>query len=169
MLSHLSQKELLPAGAVVSTNENVYLYNDAAVTAIKEEGVKNYSFPLENDLENLCSGKDREGFVSVYYYPHLFCSRMPVKIENKDNCINDDRQNEFRREVRDGISYTIPTMPVSLLQYGSELRKNGFRRYLIDLSFEKPSKHILKKLVTRLAQSQQVQPSSNFNLKKGLK
>jgi putative protease len=169
MLSHLSQKELLPNGALVHTNENVYLYNDAAVTAIKEEGVKNYTFPLENDLENLCAGEDREGFVPVYFYPHLFCSRMPVRIENKENCIKDDRSNEFRREVRDGISYTIPLIPVSLLQYGSVLRKNGFRRFLIDLSFEKPSKHILKKLITRLAQSGQVQPSSNFNFKMGLK
>ena len=30
-VSHLSQKLLLPAGAKVSTNENVYAFNDAAI------------------------------------------------------------------------------------------------------------------------------------------
>ena len=36
-LSQLSQKELLPDGARFMTNENVYVFNDAAARLTKEE------------------------------------------------------------------------------------------------------------------------------------
>lgn len=168
-ISHLSQAHLLPKNAVFATNEQVYVYNDAAAMAVRESGARFFTYPLENDAENLYAGKERGGMVTIYGMPHLFFSRMPVKVNGAEDTLIDDKGGLFRREVRDGLTYLLPTVPFSLLQYSNELKRAGFKRFLIDLSFEKPSKNLLNKLMGRFKRNEQVQPSSNFNFKKGLK
>lgn len=169
MISHLSQSLIIPAGAQFSTNENVYAYNDAAVAEIKRSGAVNFSYPVENDHENLSSMRAKDGFVSLYFRPSLFLSRMPVNIDSEDDYFKDDRDREFQRVVIDGITHIIPSVPVSFLQYHDKLYKQGFRNFVIDLSFEPVTKNTVKKLMTRFNKSEQVQPSSNFNYKMGLK
>jgi len=170
MLSHISQRVITPANSLCSTNENVYTFNDAAIMFLYEQNIKNYIYPFENDFENLDQLKQRDGIVPVYFYPRLFYSRMPVNIDTHDsNNFRDDRDENFRQFVRNGITIIVPDIPVSLLQYKSKLTSKGFRKFLIDLSFEKPSGNILQKLIKRLKHSEQVQPSTNFNFVKGLK
>jgi len=170
MLSHLSQRVIVPSNALCSTNENVYTFNEAAIMFLYEQNIKNYIYPFENDFENLDHHKQRDGIVPVYFYPRLFYSRMPVNIDTQgDNDFIDDRSENFRRFVRNGITIVVPDVPVSLLQYKSKLASKGFRKFLIDLSFERPSGNILQKLIKRLKRSEQVQPSTNFNFIKGLK
>ncbi|NQU86761.1 MAG: hypothetical protein HQ541_13470, partial [Mariniphaga sp.] len=96
-----------------------------------------------------------------------FYSRMPVKSTNE--FIKNDNGKNFRALVKDGMTITVPEHPVSLLQYKNQLSKEGFRNYLIDVSYDKPSKNLIKKLINRLHYSEQVQPSVNFNFKAGLK
>jgi putative protease len=45
----------------------------------------------------------------------------------------------------------------------------GFSCFLIDLSFETPSKKTIKKLMLKFKNAEQVHPSTTFNFKKGLK
>ncbi|MCD6566379.1 MAG: hypothetical protein J7K53_10595, partial [Bacteroidales bacterium] len=170
MLSHLSQRVIIPTNAVCATNENVYMFNDAAIMFLNEQNIKNYIYPFENDFENLEHLKQRDGIVPLYFYPRLFYSRMPVSMDTSNgNDFRDDRGENFRRFVRNGITIVVPDVPVSLLQYKSKLTSKGFRNFLIDLSFEKPSGNVLQKLIKRLKHSEQVQPSTNFNFVKGLK
>jgi putative protease len=58
---------------------------------------------------------------------------------------------------------------VALFQYKQKLAKQGFNNFLIDLCWQNPSSNTLKKLMLRLKNGQQVQPSNTFNFKKGLK
>jgi putative protease len=170
MLGHLSQRVIIPTNALCSTNENVYTFNDAAIMFLNEQNIKNYIYPFENDFENLDQLKQRDGIVPVYFYPRLFYSRMPVNIDTQgDKDFIDDRGENFRRFVRNGMTIVVPGEPVSLLQYKSKLTSKGFRNFLIDLSFEKPSGNILQKLIKRLKHSEQVQPSTNFNFVRELK
>lgn len=166
-LSHLAQKELLPKEAVFGTNENVYCYNDAASQALKNEGAKWVTSPFENEYDNLLSGANRNIVVPVHFYPKLFYSRQPV--QTGEGTFFDDTNKEFKKEVLNGITIVVPTAPVSLLQYKNKLSGKGFNQYLIDLSFEKPSKHTFKRLLQKLKKSEQDQPSTTFNFKKGLK
>ncbi|NOU60129.1 peptidase U32 family protein [Marinifilum caeruleilacunae] len=167
MLSHISQKLLLPNKARVSCNENVYLFNDAAIAHLRDERINLYSHPQENDLENLLKSNDRFGIVPVYFYPQLFYSRMPVKTVNDE--LIDDMQGEYNKELRDGMTIVYPKHPVTWMQQKNNLYKEGFRRFLIDLSNEKVSSNTFKRLMKNFQQSKQVQPSTSFNLKKGLK
>ncbi len=166
-ISHLSQLRLLPGKVRVMTNENVYLFNDAAIKTVNEEKVINYVYPLENDIDNMAKGSDRNGIVPVFFYPELFYSRMPVKLE-KDVPFKDKTGETFRKEVKDGVTITLPENPVSLTQYKEKLTRFGFHKFLIDMSHTPPSKNTPQTIKKRLLKSEQIQPSGNFNFKMGL-
>ena len=167
-LSHLSQKELLPNGSTFSTNENVYLFNDAAIKMIKSEGVSHYIYPLENDIVNLSQGTDRGGIIPVYFYPHLFYSRMPV-IAEKEEIFTDINGEKFRKLIRDGMTIIVPDQPVSITQFKSKLDRYGFHRYLIDLSTMQPETGLPFKLKKKLLYSDKISNTSLFNFKRELK
>ncbi len=171
MISHISQKLLLPIGIRSSVNENVYMLNDAAIQFIKEDNVALYIYPYEFDYENLIAGKDRNGIVPLYFYPELFHSRMPIKMSKPDPdgySHFKDRDHLFRKTVRDGITIVIPELPVSLFQYKDDIHKQGFRRFLIDLSHVKPSQNTFNRLQKRYKYSEAEQPGYGFNYKLGL-
>ena len=166
MLSHISQKLMIPKGAQIFTNENVYVLNDAAATYLKkEEKVKTFSYPLENDFLNYRMAKDKSGIVPLYFHPELFYSRMPVKAD----AFKDDKNNEYQKMVKDGITIVIPVNPVVLLQQRAKLKDVGYNRFLVDLSYEKPSSNAFNTIIKRYNESRQIQPSFGFNFKLGLK
>ena len=167
-ISHLSQKALLPKGAKVSCNENVYVLNDAAAKALDEEQIIGYMYPQENDLENLLSMKNRQGIVPLYFYPELFYSRMPVKA-HQSNLFADENNKKFSIIVKDGITIVYPTIPVALFHYRNQLEQSGFNRFLIDYSGEIITANIVKRMLKKYIQSESVQPSTSFNFKLGLK
>lgn len=168
-ISHLSQKMLLPKGTKVSCNENVYVFNDAAAKALDEEQVSEFTYPQENDLENLLSMKNRQGIVPLYFYPELFYSRMPVKLQHESKLIADENNKKFRIAVKDGITIVYPVLPVALFHYRDQLEKGGFNRFLIDYSGEIMTANVVKRILKRFQSNESVQPSTSFNFKLGLK
>ncbi|NQT65655.1 MAG: U32 family peptidase, partial [FCB group bacterium] len=171
MLSHISQKLLLPNGIRSSVNENVYALNDAAIQFLKEDNTALYIYPYEFDFENLVNGKDRNGIVPLYFYPELFHSRIPVnmgKLDSNGYSYFKDRDHSFRKIVRDGVTIVIPELPVSLFQYKDDIHKKGFRRFLIDLSYVRPTQNTFNRLQTRYKYSEAEQPGYGFNFKLGL-
>lgn len=167
-LSHISQKLLLPKNAIFAGNENMYAYNDAASSFYYEEGAKLVTYPVENDEENIFAYQNKKGIMPIYFYPRLFISRMPIKIKEEES-FKDDTGNNYNKSVIDGITYTIPEIPVSFMQYVNKFKQQGFKNFLIDLSFEKPSSNRINTLIKRYKASQQIQPSVNFNYKRTLK
>lgn len=168
-ISHLSQKMLLPKGAKVSCNENVYILNDAAAKVLYDEQIIEYVYPQENDLENLLSMKNKQGIVPLYFYPELFYSRMPVKPQHESKLFADENNKKFRIEVKDGITIVYPTIPVALFCYRNQLYKSGFNRFLIDYSGEIITANVVKRVLKKFIQAEAVQPSTSFNFKLGLK
>ena len=167
-LSHISQKLLLPKKAIFAGNENMYAYNDAASDFFFSEGAKLFTYPAENDEENISSYQNKKGIMPIYFYPRLFISRMPIKIKEEE-IFTGDMGNTYLKSVRDGITYTIPEIPVSFLQYVNKFKQQGYKNFLIDLSFEKPSGNRINTLLKRYKQSLQIQPSGNYNYKRTLK
>jgi putative protease len=166
-LSQISQKELLPKNALFGTNENVYNYNDAAAQFLKNEGAQWSTSPFENEMENLEAGANRSQLIPLYYYPRLFYSRQPVTASQ--GVFTDESMQQYNIEVINGITTVLPTIPVALFQYSAKLNQMGFTRFLIDLSFETPSKKTIKKLMLKFKNAEQMHPSTTFNFKKGLK
>jgi len=161
-ISHLSQKNLLPQNVKVSSNENVYVLNDAAAKVMGEERMHNYTYPQENDLDNLLSMKNKQGIVPLYFNPQLFYSRMPVK--NKADIFADETNKKFRITVKDGITIVYPNLPVALLHYREQLEKNGFNRFLIDYSGEPMTANIVKRILKKYIEKEAGPPSTSINL-----
>ena len=168
MISHLSQKIIIPKASTIAANEHVYTFNDAAIHHLKEENIKLFAYPLENDMDNLLNMQDKKGIVPMYFYPELFYSRMPVKITNPQQSVHDDKQYKFTRLKRNGMTLIVPDQPVSITQHKSKLEAKGFGRFLIDVSYEKPSDKRFHTILKNLKESKQIQPSNTFNFKMGL-
>ncbi len=166
-LSHISQKEILPKGSRFITNENVYTFNDAAITFLLNEGTQNFSYPLESDFDNLAKSKNKSGILPLYFTPPVFVSRMPVKLVDSE--FTDDRNRKFDRQVRDGITFIYPEVPTTWLHYREKFERLGFRRFLLDYSGVSASKHLPKRVLQHYQQSKALQPGTSFNMKMGLK
>lgn len=169
MLSHISQKMIIPLKANFSTNENVYVFNDAASKFLSEEMVKYFTYPLENDFENYYSMRNREGLVPVYFHPDLFYSRMPVKIENAENEFVDESKTKYKKTVIDGVTIVRPKYGVSFLQFKSKFEKLGYRNFLLNFSGELPSKENFEKILKAFNFGNKIEETTLFNLKRELK
>ena len=167
-ISHLSQVDVLPKGVTVLANDKIYIYNDAAAKALTALNINLFTYPLENDFENLKAGTSRDGILPVYATPELFYSRMPVKIENQEGQFLDDNGHAFNRVVRDGLTSVYPEVPMAWLHYGSKFKQEGFYRFMFDLRGQSPSKHLLPRLIKKFRLSEQIQPSTTFNFKRGV-
>jgi len=168
-ISHLSQLDILPKGSTASCNDNVYVLNDAAAMQLHQEKIKEFTYPLENDLENLLSMSNNHGIVPLYFYPELFFSRMPVKVGQENNLFADESNKKFKLAVKDGITVVYPTIPVALFHYRAQLEKNGFNKFLIDYTGETITSNVVKRILKKYLDKEPIHPASNFNFKLGLK
>ncbi|MFO7863769.1 MAG: peptidase U32 family protein [Salinivirgaceae bacterium] len=167
VISHLSQKMFFSKGDFVVANENVYTFNDAAISMLKQEGVKGWTYPLESDMENLQAYRFKEGMVPVYFRPRLFFSRMPANAEQHTQ-LTDDHKIELEYSKHDNLNYIYPQDPVSFTHHMNTFVEMGFMRFLADFSFEKASSNRWKTVVKRIKSSEQIQPAFSFNIKSGL-
>lgn len=168
VLSHLSQKEILPADCKYICNENVYIFNDAAARFVSSQGASSYIYPIENDIVNYSRTSNRDGIIPMYFYPQLFYSRMPVLLD-KTNTFDDRNGEQFRKLVRDGITIVVPENPVSFTQFKSKLDRYGYYRYLIDLSSITPAEGLAARLIKKLKYSDKIGNTQLFNFKRELK
>jgi len=167
VLSHFSQNELIPDGCKIFTNENVYVFNDAAAVCLKENGIADFVYPQEIDFDTLFTLSDKNGIVPVYFHPELFYSRMPVSLSDEAD-LKDSMNIRLQRHRRNGLTSVVPAVPVSISQSKNKLLGQGFSRFLIDLSYEPVSKNRIKTIKSRVVKSEQIQPSTTFNFNKGL-
>lgn len=166
-LSHISQKELLPKGTRFQTNENVYAFNDAAISFLQQDGAHIFSYPVESDYDNLMKSRYKSGILPLFFVPPVFVSRMPVKLD--EDHFTDDRNRKFERQVRDGVTFIYPEVPTTWLHYREKFERAGFRRFLVDFSGISASKHLPKRVLQHYKQSKALQPGTSFNMKMGLK
>jgi putative protease len=168
VISHLSQKLMIPDGCRIISSENVYVFNDAATQLLQSEGIGQLIYPYEIDFETLESLTNKNGIVPVYFYPELFYSRMPVNISTDIPFSGDDLKAKYRRFRKNGLTIIVPDKAVSILQHKNRLVQNGFTNFLIDVTYDTFSRNRLKTLKTRFLKSEQIQPSTTFNFTKGL-
>ena len=168
VVSHLSQKLMIPAGCRIFASENVYVFNDASARFLETEGIENFVYPFETDFETLDSMQHKNGIVPMFFYPELFFSRMPVQVENEASFSGDDTKTRYRRFRKNGLTLVVPDKAVSILQHKSRLVAKGFSSFLIDVTWDTLSKNRLKTLKSRFLKSEQIQPTTSFNFTKGL-
>ncbi len=169
MLSHLSQKMLLPQAAQFAVNENVYVFNDASSKLITEEGARFFTYPMEIDFSSLYSMKNRNGIMPLYFYPDLFYSRMPVAVQNKESVFEDDHQRKFKKLVKDGVTIVRPEVVVSMLKHRPKMEKLAYHKFMVDFTGISPSKHVFNKIMQAYQKSEAMGGTTSFNLRRELK
>ncbi len=167
MISHLSQQAFFHPKDYLIANENIYTFNDAAIAQLQKKKVSMFTYPVENDRENLKNYVNKDGIAPIYFRPRLFFSRMPVKIDT-NSILHDDYNLSLHYTKQNNLNYIYPQEPVSLTHYTDTLLSQGFKNFLVDFSFEKPSSNRWKTVLKRSKFSEQIQPAYSFNMKKGL-
>lgn len=167
-ISQINQLQLFKMRDKVNimSNEAVYALNDFAIKFLREEKMQRYIYPLENDIDNLLTGKDRSGIIPLYYFPKLFYSRMPINLKPDEEF--KDAKHDYRKYIRDGMTVITSKQAVSLFQYHNKLLAKGFKRYLADVSFTIPEAGLINQLMKAFTESLNIENSSKFNFKKGL-
>ncbi len=165
MISHVSQLSMFNSKQIrIWASEDVYVLNDAAAKYLEKQGVSRYIYPFEDENDNLFRHKNRAGIIALHFFPRLFTSRMPV--DSKDTM--QDRDQEYKKIVRDGLTNLYPIIPVSVIQYKEKFLAKGFARFLIDLSTYDASKNTFNRLIKHYKNGEAIRPSAGFNYKKGL-
>lgn len=163
VLSHLSQKRLIPTDCTLTCNEQVYVFNDAAAELVDEQ-TNSFSYPLEIDWESLSSFKNTQGVFYMYSMPELFYSRMSVRL--KEGFFSDAFGKTYRRGVQDGMTIITPTQAVSHMQHRKKLEAAGFHRFLFDLKHQAPDANLLKQLFVSFKKGEGMPDTSDFNFSK---
>ncbi|MBN2669477.1 MAG: U32 family peptidase [Bacteroidales bacterium] len=168
-LSHASQKTLMLPNSIWAFNENVYVFNDAASQFLKHEKAVYFTYPQEIDFGNLYALKNRKGLLPIHFYPELFYSRMPVKVEEVNDSINDEHGKTYHKIVNDGITIVRPDEVVSQFKFLTKLRKLGYHQFLIDLSYHEANRTVFEAIIKAFQKQEKLQGSTHFNLKGVLK
>ena len=166
-LAQPGQQSLLPDAQMLTllSTEDAYILNDAAALAVADQGFSDAVLPLENDLANLEDSANRGGIVPLYGFPPLFRSRMPLgKMEESIR----DRDAAYNIVVRDGITTVTPEQPAAILQHRARLEKLGYRKFLIDFSFQKPSQNAFNRILGAFDAGKPEKQARLFNFKDGL-
>lgn len=161
-ISHLSQKLIIPDNSNIISNENVYIFNDAAVKLIKSENIKQFIYPLEIDFPNLLRSKTRDGIIPMFFYPNLFYSRMPINKVKEDFYLDKLR---LRLIKRNGTTIVIPENPVSFTQYKAKLERIGYNSFLFDISFNRDKDFSIDSILNSFKISSKIEHTSSFNFK----
>ena len=166
VIGHISQKALFFKKNVnIIANESIYVMNDFAAKYLVEEKIDSFIYPFESDFDNLEKFAERRGFVPIYFKPELFYSRMPVRID--DTHFKDNKYG-YEHIRADGMTKVLPDRPVAITQFKGEIMKLGYKRFLVDFSYEKPSKNLFNLILKNWQIGKAMQPSSHFNFKLGL-
>ncbi|MFV0366566.1 MAG: peptidase U32 family protein [Mangrovibacterium sp.] len=163
VVSHLSQKMLIPANCQITSNEQVYVFNDAAAQFISNE-VDHFSYPIENDWQNLSTLTHNEGIFYIHTMPELFYSRMPIQIKEAD--FSDGFERTFHTCVKDGMTIVTPSQAVNFMQHRHKLEGAGIRRFMIDLKHQTPNPKLLKQLFINFKKGCALSQTSGFNFGK---
>ncbi len=167
-LSRLSQIELFKGfkDIILYTNEQVYAFNDASLSLLREKGISQWILPLENDYPNLLESSNREGIIPLFFHPKLFYSRqaaVPVQngklIRGKDNLLY--------KQAGDMVK-VIPQKAVCNFSFLNKLTDKGYRKFLIDLSEVAPDCALLDDIMQHFSSGTNLQGTTRFNLKQGL-
>ncbi len=152
------QKDLLLPGCTIYYKDPVM--NDLAALELESD---NFFYPQEGELAN--DYQNKNGVYPLYFSPKLFYSRCPIQNFAK---IEVD-QFTLLKTVKNGFTIVYPDKPVSIMEEKQNLYKKGYRRFLLDLSFCKPSKHLINKLIREYAYPTDGVIGYKFNFKRGLK
>ncbi|HPP05293.1 MAG TPA: peptidase U32 family protein [Spirochaetota bacterium] len=151
--------------------EYLYTFNSFAIKFLYENGISYFISPLENNKKNIFSSALDKNlcFITIFSFPLLFKIRTNLREKYKFNYFFDSRNNGFYLINNEEFSFVIPEHPFSIIDKVSELKKSGFNKFIIDLSYSKFKKGDYKRLFSFIEKSINLPNTTRFNWKDGFK
>lgn len=149
----------------------LYTFNKYSIDFYKMAGCKVFISPVENNKRNLLSSTKffdkNEWLLTIYTFPELFQIKNDIGKHYNFDVVSDKTNNEFRIISFNDRSLVLSQTPFSLIDKISFLRKSGFKRFILDLSYLDLKKGQYKNII-KAAQTQEIlKGTSRFNWKNG--
>ncbi|HOI99534.1 MAG TPA: peptidase U32 family protein [Rectinema sp.] len=149
----------------------LYTFNKWALAYYIEQGVQGFIPPYEisrQDLYRLTEYLPAQFFAPIVFaYPDLFRIRADLSRKYDNAKFMDREDNSFRLIGKRDYSVVVPDRPFSLTDLVPNLKKQGFRRFIVDLSNAEPSKGLYRDIARAMEQGSPLPNTTRFNWKDG--
>lgn len=149
----------------------LYTFNKWALAYYIEQGVQAFIPPYEisrQDLYRLTEYLPAQFFAPIVFaYPDLFRIRADLSRKYDNAKFMDREDSSFRLIGKRDYSVVVPDRPFSLTDLVPNLKKQGFRRFIVDLSNAEPSKGLYRDIARAIEQGSPLPNTTRFNWKDG--
>jgi len=149
----------------------LYTFNPWALSYYLEQGVQAVIPPYEisrQDLYRLTGYVPAQFFAPIIFaYPDLFRIRADLSRVYGQSHFSDREGNLFTLVGRHDYSVVIPDKPFSLIDLVPNLKKQGFSRFILDLSNAEPARGLYRDIARAADQCKPLSNTSRFNWKDG--
>jgi len=150
----------------------LFALNSQAIAALAELGIKEAELYIEDDRKNLADILRHQlpipTAMTVYASVSLLTSRIKIKNVRADNPVLSDRDDAFRVQQRQGLTWLNSETDFSFIANIPELESFGCHNFIVDLSHLGPFSQPGKRVLEAIKQNYDPQGSSKFNYERGL-
>lgn len=149
----------------------LYTFNPWALSYYAEQGIQAIIPPYEisrQTLYRLTDSLPAQFFVPIVFaYPDLFRIRADLSRVYGQSHFSDREGNTFTLVGKRDYSTVIPDRPFSLIDHVPNLKKQGFSRFILDLSNAEPTRGLYRDIAKATEQYKLLPGTSRFNWKDG--
>ncbi len=150
----------------------LFSLNSQAIAALAELGIKEAELYIEDDRKNLSDILRHQlpipTAMTVYASVSLLTSRIKIKNVRSDNPVLSDRDDAYRVQQRQGLTWLNSETDFSFIANIPELESFGCHHFIVDLSHLGPFSQPGKQVLEATKQCYDPQGSSKFNYERGL-
>ncbi|MDR1941774.1 MAG: U32 family peptidase [Endomicrobium sp.] len=151
----------------------LYALNSFAADFLIKNKIINFTFSHEDDIKNISEiAKTGLSSKSVFYlcgFPPLAVSKMTPHKDLQNGALLKSQKDSFNAVIKGKTAHIIAQHPVMLFNKMPKLKNLGIRKYIIDLSFIKPSPNYLNLMLDAWRGKQLISNEYEFNFERKLK
>lgn len=149
----------------------LYAFNLWAVAFLFDQGVKYLIPPQEiskQNLQRLAEELNPRAFMPITFsYPHLFRIRGDLASKYGPTSFVDRDGSSYKLQGRRDYTILSPDKPFSIIDRVPFLKKEGFDKFILDLSSANSSRGMFRDIAKAAADALPLDDSSRFNWKDG--
>jgi putative protease len=150
----------------------LFSLNSQAISAWAELGISECELYIEDDRENLSELLSRKlplpTALTVYASVPLLTSRIAIRNVRSDNPVLSDREDAYRVQQRQGLTWLNSETDFSFIANLQELQSFGCHNFIVDLSHLGPFSAAGKKVLEALRRGADPADTSKFNYLMGM-
>lgn len=150
----------------------LYVFNSFAAHFLNQQNILYTVSPIENSKRNLYLTHEKTkpscSLVTLFSYPELFQILGRLDLHYQDKLIRDSQTGYefFIQHGKEKISL-FPEIPFSITDKVNDLKKRGFRKFIVDLAHVQLTKSLYRNILHYAKGSLHMERTTRFNWKDG--